>query len=354
MGQKYLIRDYAAADREEIFGLISLVWGEGFATRIKQIWRWKIEDNPFKNDDIPVTLVVEHAGSIVGLISVMPAPFNVANQEVTGLWLGDYLVHPDHRGPGARLMKIMMKKPYLLLGETNDQSYPIVKKLGWSDVFTVTNRISIIDMRAIIEQKTGNIVLANIGGVIWRLFRKMAVKVRRAPCRELFLEQVTSFDQRIDCFWDRVKSQYGSIVSRNRQYLNWRFVERPDRKYTMFVISDEQMVHGYIVISDEIIDGMKFGHIIDVLVTPGKEDAFNRLVAKGVEELAGRGVALVTCYVSPYNDLFHKLLKKNGFYFKTAKRRIVYFNNNKDISDQVLADRSLWFISKSDADMEMN
>jgi hypothetical protein len=63
---------------------------------------------------------------------------------------------------------------------------------------------------------------------------------------------------------------------------------------------------------------------------------------------------LITCYISPYDGFYQKALKKNGFIFKTIKRKVVAYSNSPEVSKEELMNPKNWFFTRGDSDLEMD
>lgn len=285
----------------------------------------------------------------------MPAPLKVHEKKTKCIFLGDYVVHPDHRGLGYRLMRNVMKEPVILLGVPNDLSYAITKKMGWSDVYMLKNRICITNLSHILKnKKIGNHFLQFICGKIWNILNNFLNILNKKKGKNISIEKITKFDQGIDKLWERIEKNYGIIVIRNKEYLNWRYAERPDRNYNIYLAKRDKKVLGYVVTRTEIHDGLKFGHIVDIYCDSDKGGAFYPLIHEVVKEFRViNDVDLITCYISPYHHLYDKALRRCGFFFTTFKTRFIFYNNSPSISKNDILNTNDWFFTRGDADIDM-
>jgi len=210
-------------------------------------------------------------------------------------------------------------------------------------------------MGNLLRGKIRNKTIVAVIQLLWLGIRRIAFPVPQpSRIKSLSVIRVPMFDTRIDEFWREVAHDYGIIIVRDSQYLNWRFVERPDRKYQIYLVTQAGKVQGYISLSNREWDGIKFGNIVDLLVRRGDRVALDALLAKAVEELELSGVDLITCYISPYDAFYQKALKKNGFIFKTIKRRVFGYSNSPEVSKEELMNAKNWFFTRGDSDLEMD
>ncbi len=312
----FIIRDYSPKDREKIFELLDTVWGHSFVEKLKEIWFWKIEKNPFIESEMSVGTVIEKNNKIIGFISKMPAPLKFYQKKIEGIWLGDYVVHPDHRGLGHKLLSYTMKDTTLMLGEPNDLSYNVSKKLGFLDIYTPENRICIVNLNNILKnKKIGPDFFQKCCGKIWDGMNSFIKMMALKKNREISIERITRFDDRIDTLWRSIKDDYKIAVIRNKEYLNWRYIDRPDAKYNIYLVKDTHTILGYAVTRTQTDRGLKFGHIVDFCFDLKRKDAFSLLIFSVISDFANiNKVDLITCYIQPNHPFYKKVLKKYGFF----------------------------------------
>lgn len=349
------IRKYKTEDKTKIISLIEVVWGKKFAETFNEIFEWKVEksSNYWSNDNH--TLVVEKNESIIGLATVTAVPIKIKNRIVTGLWVGDYIVHPTHRGStGIKLMKQIMREPHIFLGTPNEISYKIAKRLKWFDILTLTNRVYIINMKKNLEKKIKNKFVINLLDQIWRITRKICFPDGKVSAlKDMILIKITKFDERIDTFFQEVANDHEIMIARNMKYLNWRFSERPDREYDIYLAVKKEKIVGYVVFNHETIEEIKYGRIIDLLVINSEIATLNMLILKAKNELERAGVDLITFYISNKNIIYNRALIKRGFIFKKNKGQLIGYNNNDSVSNEELMQGKDWFITMADSDLEM-
>ena len=349
------LRRYTKDDRTRVFHLIEPVWGELFAGTLRKIWEWKIENTFVNRVEGTKTLVLEHDDAIVGLLSMMAVPLKVRDKVISAFWMGDLVTYPRHRGRGTKLLKEIKKEPSVILGAPNELSYPLFKKLGWFDIYSLVNRVCVINMGNLLRRRIRNKAIEAIVQLLWLGIRRIAFPVPQlSKFKSLSIIRVPVFDTRIDEFWHDVAHDYGIIVVRDRQYLNWRFVERPDRKYQIYLAMQAGKIRGYISLSSQEWAGLRFGNIVDLLVGRGDRESLDALLVKAVKELELSGVDLITCYISPYDAFYQKALKKNGFLFKTIKGKVIAYSNSTEVSKEELMNAKNWFLTRGDSDLEMN
>lgn len=350
----YHIRKYKSNDKEQIYQLIREIWGEDKAEKSKKHWDWQFESNPANPPDGPNILVLEQDNRIVGLFSGLPVSIKVKDKVLTALWTVDFMTLPKHRGRGVRLLKQMMKEPYILLGNPNDNSYPLGKRLGWFDICQPPTLINIINMANILKTKPRNRIVIGLGGIVWKLASMMlSMSKGISQGGDISVKRISIFDEEIDRFWKKVSRDYGVIVVRDRKYLNWRFVDCPDEKYAIYIARRNGKISGYIILRNEDKGGLKYGYIVDILTMSDDKELLQYLIQKAVELFKIKGVDLITCLISPCNRVHLGILKRNGFFFKEYITKFMGYTNSLQLPEKDLKNPCNWFISRGDSDIDL-
>jgi hypothetical protein len=349
------IRKYKTEDKIQIISLIEVVWGGKFAKTFNEIFEWKVEKSSKNWSNDTHTLVIEKDESIIGLFTVTPVPIKIKNRIVTGLWLGDYVVHPKHRGSaGMRLATQVMREPHVLLGTPNEISYKISKKFKFFDILTITNWVYIINMKKILGKKVKNKYFLHFSDQIWKIIRKICFPGSKVPVlKDTILVKAKKFDHRINTFFQEIRDEHEIMIARNKKFLNWRFTERPDREYGIYLAVKKEKILGYVVFSNETIEGIRYGHIVDLLVKNSEIATLNMLIIKAKIELERSGVDIITFYISSKSMIYNRVLIKNGFIFKKIMRKLIGYSNNDSVTSKELMQGENWFISMADSDLEM-
>lgn len=138
---QYRVRPFEPGDTEGILDLFEAVWGE----RRSEAWfEWKYRSNPYV-DHVPVMVVVDDRGNLVGARPLFVVPLGIAGERVLALQPGDTMVHPDHRRRGlfTRMTERTIDRyrdheAALFFNFPNSKSRPGYMKLGWRTVGPVS------------------------------------------------------------------------------------------------------------------------------------------------------------------------------------------------------------------------
>jgi hypothetical protein len=346
------LRAYHPEDRAQLFALLERVWGRGVSAQLEAVWDWRTANNPWSIPGIPAALVMERGGRIIGAITNTATRLKAGDQVVRALWAGEFATDPDHRGHGHSVARRERNLPLPLLGAPNAVSRPVLKAFGFVDVHTLDTRVRILRPERLLEHRAGRAVSA-AAGWLWAAARRLAALVSRPPRDGVRVQPLERFDARFDAFWERVAPGYEAIVVRDARHLNWRFVERPDRKYRLAFAERGGRVEGYVTFYTLERHGLRYGHLVDYLVERGDASARDALFAHAVREMEADGADLVTTYVSPHDRFYREGLLRGGFWIRKAGHPILVCDRKKVIDAALLARPDAWFFTRADSDLDI-
>jgi len=349
----YLIRKYKKNDKEKIFHLVKAVWGEAIAKKTARRWDWEFETNPNNPPDGPIILVCEQGNNIIGMICGLSALIKVNEKLITALWTVDVMVHPKYRGTiGFRLIKRMLyEEPYLHIG------FPIHpnlwRRIGTSDLFELYSHIKIINAKNILNKKFRNKAIPVLVDLLWRGFCKIAFFYPPIFRKEIVTAKIDIFNDEIDKFWGNASKDYKTIIVRDRKYLNWRFVNCPDKEYMAYTAKRKGEILGYIVFRHEMKNALRYGYIVDFLTKPNDKRTFQCLIQKATETLQEMKVDIIVCTIESHSGVHMKVLKRAGFVFKRPVTTGVFLNSSAYVKKEDLMKRDSWFVTRGDSDMDI-
>ena len=177
------------------------------------------------------------------------------------------------------------------------QVYPLHMKSGWLDVCVLQEMFKPINLRNMLGRYfTRRKVLLELITLAGNLITKTLFRTKKPPEVDgLTINEVSYFDDRFDAFWERVSIDYSIIVVRDRRYLNWRYVDAPNARYTIYVAEREGEICGYVVLGDNRSRGLVCGYIYDVIASLGQEDIIQCLVSKAIEHFQSKKADVIFC-----------------------------------------------------------
>lgn len=275
------------------------------------------KENPAGNNKI---WLAKHDDKIVGQSAIVPVMMKIGNEVVTGFQAIDAMTHPEYRRQGiyvalARNTQAEATKEGIYIGYTfpNKTSRLIeITKLGWFDVAPRQSWVKPINWKNVVKHQVKNRFLSKLlATCAFSVLNRAFVRARKTPAVEgLTISDASSFDDRINEFWNKISNQYQIILVRDKNYLNWRYVAVPDVTYSIYIADKAGEICGYIVSRRRQEDDTELGVIFDILAQ--SQEIAHCLISKTVQHFQKEKVDLIYCKMIA-NKTLYKAFRKNGF-----------------------------------------
>jgi len=356
MERKWLMRTYKDGDEEGIFALWKAVYPNREYDREKWMrwWRWMYQDNPAGGGRI---WLADHDGKIVGQYPLIFMNIKIKGEIVRASQNIDLMTHPDYQHQGIfstlerqALDEAEKAKVYITIGFPNEAAHLGHVKSGWFDIGLMQVMLKPLNWRNVIKLKIKNKLLQRVLATGASLvFNNVFLRTQSPPFVEgLNINQVTSFDDRINDLWAKASSQYQIALLRDKDYLNWRY-GAPDAGYSIFVAEKASEFCGYLVLQYKIQSGVKISNIFDMVAY--SEEVMHCLLSRAVEDCQ-RNKADLVLYSLIANKTYHRVLKRNGFVslpFIKGGRFCAYLSS-PSISKEFLSNPQSWCVQLGDSD----
>ena len=239
MERTWSTREYSEGDEKGILKLTEAIYGKIPDTdRWLRWWNWRYRDCP---SGPPIVWVAESDGKLIGQYLITRVRMKVGNEVITGSQSESTMTHPEYRRQG--MFEVLAHKTYeaaakegvpIVYGFPNKYSYPgFISKLDWLDVCSPQTMIKPLKLENILRKYIPGGLLTKTLTMIGNLAINLLYGAQRPPQANLTITRISSFDERINALWKRVSNDYEIIVVRDREYLNWRYVNIPDVAYTI-------------------------------------------------------------------------------------------------------------------------
>jgi len=312
------IRPYRLGDEEQILKLFHQSYGRDLS---EQVWAWRFRDNIAG----PGVTDLSWDGNILAAhYAVTPVVLRINGQDwLTGL-SGTTMTHPDYRGRG--LFPKLAQRTYadmaqsgmaLVWGFPNALSHRgLVRNLKWVDIYEVpTLRLPL----------TGHLSLpAPNGNVV----------------------ELDGFDERFDRLWDHIKDDYIIISKRNREHLEWRYVQNPAERYRILACVEAESVLGYAVFKryrEEL-------QVVDILTAQEDIDVGIQLLSRAAQIALENSALALSLWLNVTHPLHHAL-EKLGF---RNGEPITYFAGlalQPGLEETGIYDFRQWYLTMGDSDV---
>lgn len=366
MSQSWLIRAYKEGDERSICKLLK---------RTEKEWCWEYKNNPFGQ----FIGVAESNGRVIGHMALVPVQLKIKDEILLGAQAVDLVVHPDFRRQGiffsiGRFLAQETTKRGIdfWYGFPNKLAHSGHLKYGWFDVCNVPLLIKPVNAKKAIQVFLDNykkvkfltryriardtitfilrIILASV-----TFFPRFFIRIEnKCTYKHFEIEKIKLFDVRIDDLWEKVSNKYHILVVRNRRYLNWRYLEKPNANYEIFIALKNNEVLGYMILKSKNENELKIGYIVDIFALPSDNIVIQSLISKAIEYFKDEKVDLIGCWMlknGKCTRLYYKILRHFGFsqLFGRTHPLIARVNSRQSILN-IVRDSKNWFVTMGDSD----
>lgn len=254
-------------------------------------------------------------GRLAGGYGLLPIKVKVNGLLVDGWWCTNVMTHPEYqqRGLFTQMGRYCLSaeesfRSRLSLGVPNQNAYPGHMRVGWKMVS---------DLEFVAK-----------------------FSFRNSPCLS---KEVSAFDARVDGMLGQVGEHTNFMVSKDHHFLNWRYPQRPDKKYRLFVFEDANDVSGYMILKYFDDNGYRKTHILDIMAC--SEEAFDDLILAAERCALGRDE--LNCWqVTP--SIYKGLFAHNGF-VPTGRKDVLIAHTN--YGQDLEPEPSDWWFALGDNDV---
>jgi GNAT superfamily N-acetyltransferase len=344
---KWSIREYREGDEEEILKLRGLVFGE---SNDRQWWQWMFRQNPSG----PAFIVIaETDQEIIGHHAITFMPMKIRDQVTRGSHGVDLMVHPAYRRQGIfRMLGMKINESRKTTNRSISYGIPLkeshqgfVKWFHLQDLCEVPALIKVVDWGTVLKKRYK--IPAFAGKLVGYVYERITSHTSSPKDVETEIDEVASFDERIDKFWEKASKIKEIMVVKDMEYLNWRYVSKPGNKYKILIARNEKEIIGYTVLNLEK-GAMPNGHIIDLLTLPDKATVAEALLTRALRYFKEEGIAIVSCLMLP-DTPYYGTLRKLGFMRRTGVNLCVrIFDQN--IPKDFVINPANWYYVMGDGD----
>ena len=236
--------------------------------------------------------------------------------------------------------------------------------LGFSDVGPISKMVRPLNPYPYLKKKISNeFLLRLVSSALKPVMKRFHLPTKCRLPKGWRIEEVTHFDERFDRLWSEVKDRYPVILERSSEYLNWRYTEHPEARYSSFTILYQDRPLGFIVLDIkerprhfeslqiEYVDA-KRGDIVDILVAPGSRSSkvYDLLLRRAFSYFVENDVDVISCWCLPHMDVTCHLQK---FYFRqrwTPHHLIVRSYKPEWSANSAIFKMDSWYIMLGDSD----
>jgi GNAT superfamily N-acetyltransferase len=350
--RSWKVRDGNQRDREGILSLRGVVFGDEERDKLDpRFWDWEFTEGPAGKSFL---YIVEDQNKIIGHFGDIPRWFSVQGEVVLGTLSLDLMVHPDHwrKGIFAAMGRYGAEKVkqenglFLIAFPIRLETILGLKKIGWREVAKLPVLVYPIRFGGILSRYVHFLPFVVLMGGITRFFYFLLYGSKRRKGRGgIEIEEVGLLDESFDHFWQKASVLYPVMGIRNRDYLNWRYLQHPTRNYVIYRAKKIGEMRGYIVLRK--VDLLKFNSAVIVDLLALDEEILLALVERGIQHSKGQGADLLG-FMVPRGHPYYKILRRKGF-LRSPKtfQFMVYPHSDREL----FVSPEKWYVTWGDSDV---
>ena len=300
----------------------------------------------------------KNKGNVSAIYTVLPVFIKIKDQIFLSAQSIDTITVADHRGKGLfvktaqKLYDTIAGEQYkLVYGFPNQNSSPgLFNKLGWTSFGEVPFMIKPLRLSYFVKKLSRT---KKING-------EPAESNHHFPSPEgvdvdnnIQIRRIYEYSSEYDKLWENVSKGIIVCVNRNSEYMNWRYIRKPDGNYYNYGIYENNALVGIIVFTIKNKHGGRVGYLMEQLFFAEKAWLGKKLL-KFANKLIKKEKADVILAWALKSHFSHKAYLNCGYFFFPEKLRPqkLYFGVKAldPLSKDVILDKGNWYISYSDSD----
>ena len=312
------------------------------AEAVEKYFRWRQKGLTASGGNCPI--VAEVDGKIVGAVNVMPVRLVCKGQSINATWQGNTLVSPEMRGRGVGkcLLNAGAKGYPLILGKgTTSAMYQVKLKEGFQDVPHSNYLIKVLapwDIKRPLHKKLIFFLYSFLG--------RLKYSSTKAP--DLEIQAVKKFDDRYNQLAEQLLRHPDLKLYKDRDYLNWRYADCPDKNYLILQVVREDNLLGAIVISPNKTVG-ETAWILDVISDVNEPTGIGKLLDESIQYAISLKAADIRIFATSVK--VRKILADKGFININYTPRFTYRFTDKALEVELA--EAEWNFWQGDGDYEL-
>ena len=314
---------------------------------------WQYFSNP--SGDAIIKIAKNDAGEIVGQYVLLPMDVKAFDKTIRATLSLNTLTRDDYQGKGIftalseMAFSTCQDENYgFTYGYPNQNSYPgFIKKLNFVSLHNVPLLIYPCNLRSLVRKRFSKFLSYFVPNIFFRMSK---TSTHADNVIEISLDKISLLDD----FWNRVKPKYNMMISRDKNFLKWRYFDIPTRDYKIFAYEERGAVLGYIVLCLREVDNVKNGMIVDFLVNENSLSAGKCLIDKSFSFFKQNNAELLGCLMLEHTQEY-EILRQSG-YIKCPKILepqpfpVIYRAHSEDFNTDEMKNINNWFVTMGDYD----
>ncbi len=336
-------------DRRGVDTLYRRTNGPDAAEANRLRWDWQHRRNPYNPTGEPGIWVAREGPTVVGHYPTLPVRISLKGLEVEGAWGTGALVAPerDSQGIDEALVRAWDRNSgaVLTLGSADD-GRRMLDRLHWPPPHVLPCLVKPLTRRAVRlphwPMPLNRLVSAITHPVIRFVARSRPL---RAEC-----EPIRRFDASFTALWERLAPHFALAIRRDAAYLNWRYIDPPDIRYSVVALKRDGDVHGYAVYRHRHEPLGRVTMLVDFLVHPDDVAGLKTLLRWVDRAARAEDADKVRSYVM--HGAFRRVLRRNGYFGVKSNLEVTVKINAVQVPRGFYDETDGWHITHGDSERD--
>ncbi|HVN86091.1 MAG TPA: GNAT family N-acetyltransferase [Candidatus Binatia bacterium] len=252
---RFDVRRAIPSEFDAIYDLVDDSFG---VRRSRALYDWLYRHNPY--GPARCWVVIDRAsGRVVGSTASWPWPMARGTQAIDGIQAGDWVIAPAWQRQGISELRSRVRESHAWQDSIAALSWPNEKSRGSGIkrgrreqiLGPVPKVVLMLDAKAYLAQRGWptpiRVVAGGAADAAAALWRTAWLRAQRDGA----VEPVRRFDSHFDAVTERCMLWQGLWSPHAAEFLNWRYLDRPEGRYAAFAITKSDVVLGYYVLKYE-------------------------------------------------------------------------------------------------------
>jgi hypothetical protein len=336
-------------DRRGVEMLYRRTHGADAADAQRLRWDWQHRRNPYNPSGLPGIWVAREGPTVVGHYPTTPVTVSLKGIEIDGAWGTGAFVAPERGSQGLDEQLVRTWDRHsgatLALG-LSEESSALLRRLRFPEPQPVPCLVKPLTRRALRLPNWPTPINRLVSALLYPFVQVVSrSRPLRAEC-----EPIRRFDASFTALWERLAPHFALAIRRDAAYLNWRYVEPPDVRYSLVALKRNGEVHGYAVYRHRYEPLGRVTMLVDFLVHPDDVSGLKTLLRWVDRAARAEDTDKVRCYVM--HGAFRRVLRRNGYFGVKSDLAMTVKINAVQVPKGFYQDTEEWHVTNGDSERD--
>jgi GNAT superfamily N-acetyltransferase len=327
----------------------------------KEYYEWKVYKNPVMKGDIHFEI---RDGRTVGSAVVMPRKVANLDDIVLAAETADTFTVPEFCGQGINTKILgnaidwaISHGMHLVYGPPNKANYgthirlgyKTCEYIGWASLMKSLNPMwfALKLIAKIILGKQVQKSVRHLRYLSKRLItgRQFIESRQNSSKNDYTIMQIDRFTNEVDPLWG--KPRYSFFVYRDKEYLNWRYFDNPDKFIVLAALKGKDCL-GYSAL--KLSNDKRTGILCDFVAMDDRSDVFLALVSESEKILKQNGADQITLRCIADSPYYNDLMTLDYYNTGPESHHPVFINARTETGKRILENPGRWHFTYGDTD----